>query len=282
MSPVGPRIGAHLSVGKGLKHTADEAVRLGLEAVQIFVRNPRGSGARQLGEAEVQYFRHTLAEHDIAPLVVHIPYTVNPAAVREDLYEFAEDVIVQDLERCQLLGADFLVLHPGTYTSSLPEEAVDRVGRLLNRALEASAGSAIILLETMAGQGTELGSNFAGLHQIISLVERQDRIGVCFDTCHAFASGQQWSEPDSMKELLAAIDRTIGREKIKLVHANDSEREAGSRRDRHAHIGQGEIGAEGFRALMGEGSFRSRAFIIETPFEGIEADIKLLKELRAL
>lgn len=281
MSSYYPRVGAHLPIGKGLKFPADEAVRLGLEALQIFVRNPRGSGARKWTDEEVNYFRQTLAEHDISPLVVHIPYTVNPAALREDLYEFAREIVSQDLQRCQLLQAEYLVLHPGSYTSSSLKEGIDRVASLLNRVLETDTGSTAILLETMAGQGTELGKNFEELSLIINQIERAERVGICFDTCHTFAGGYMWQDPEHMSNLLKDLDNSCGLEKVKLVHANDSEKEAGSHRDRHAAIGQGNIGEEGFQALINEPFFQERPFILETPVEGIAADIQALKQLRA-
>lgn len=280
MTKAEPKIGAHLPIGKGLEKTADEAVRLGLEALQIFVRNPRGSGARQWSGREVDYFRQTLQNYHISPLVVHIPYTVNPASVRDDLYEFARHTVAEDLKRCQLLGADYLVLHPGSYAGSSPEQGIERVSSLLNQVLEADAGSTLVLLETMAGQGSELGRDLAELRQIITGIKLKERMGICFDTCHTFAAGYQWQEPQGTAALLKSLDDSLGRDVVKLIHANDSEKEAGSRKDRHAPIGQGEIGLDGFRALMQEPFFKSRAFILETPFEGLAHDVETIKKLR--
>ncbi|MGS0746378.1 deoxyribonuclease IV [Syntrophomonas erecta subsp. sporosyntropha] len=273
-------MGAHLPIGKGLKHTADEAVRLGLDALQVFLRNPRGRGARQLSQGEVDYFKKALKDNAIDPLVVHIPYICNPAAVKDDLYQFALETVQQDLERCALVGADFLVLHPGSYTTSTVEAGIERVSKLLNKALENYSGDTMILLETMAGQGSELGSNLDELVNIINGVKRSECLGVCLDTCHTFAAGWDWTRSEEIPDLMAAIDQVIGRDRIKVIHANDSEKELGSRRDRHAPIGQGMIGEQGFAGMFRNPFLGALPFILETPFETVDEDIKTLKRIR--
>lgn len=275
-----PRIGAHLPIGKGLKHTGDEAVARGLEALQIFVRNPRGRGARTFTEEEMDYFKKTLRDHSISPVVVHIPYICNPAAAKDDLYEFARQVVQEDLERCDLIEADYLVLHPGSYTTSSVEQGIERVAALLNGVLDNYSGKVTVCLETMAGQGTEIGRSFAELQAIIDLIANKEQMGVCLDTCHVFAAGYDVSSDEGIARVLQEIDQTIGRGSIKFIHSNDCQKELGSKRDRHAHIGDGSIGAEGFKRLMDHEFFKNLAFILETPFEEIDRDIATLKGLR--
>ena len=275
-----PKIGAHLPIGKGLKHTADEAVALGLEALQIFVRNPRGSGARTFKEEEIDYFKATLLAHDINPVVVHIPYISNPAAAKDDLYELAHQVVKEDLQRCSLIGADYLVLHPGSYTTSTLEQGIDRIARLLNDVLDNYTGEVTVCLETMAGQGTEIGRDFNELNTILQLINNQERIGVCLDTCHVFAAGYDVSNEEGIARVLEEIDRTLGRDAIKLIHSNDSQKELGSKRDRHAHIGDGFIGEAGFKRLLRHDFFGTLSFVLETPYEEIDRDIAALKKLR--
>lgn len=275
-----PLIGAHLPVSKGLKATADDAVLKGVEALQIFVRNPRGRGARVFTEEEIVYFKNRLKENSISPVVVHIPYICNPASVKEDLYVFARQVIEEDLLRCDVIGADYLVLHPGAYTGSTLEEGIERVARLLDQVLNNYEGNTMILLETMAGQGTEIGKNFAELKQIIDGVKMGDKLGVCYDTCHTYAAGYDCSSEQGIKNILNEIDAVLGREKVKLVHANDSLKGLGEKRDRHAHIGEGFIGEQGFSLLLQDDFFKNLPFILETPYEGVEADLVKLKTLR--
>lgn len=273
-------IGAHLGIGAGLKRTADEAVAMKLECLQIFLRNPRGSKARQLGENELSYFKATLAAHHISPLAVHVSYVCNPAAADLSLYQLARSIVTEDLARCHQVGADYLVLHPGSYTSSSAPEGLMRVADLLNHVLEDAPGTVQVLLETMSGQGTELGRDFNELHEILLMIECSERVGICYDTCHTYAAGYDCSSKPDLEIILQQIDRSFGRERLKLVHANDCQSALGSRRDRHAHIGLGSIGRAGFAELMSHPFWGRLPMIVETPLEGLEQDIEILKQLR--
>lgn len=275
-----PRIGAHLPVGKGLQFTAREAVSMGLEAVQMFIRNPRGRGARQYSEQELSEFKQILQENDIGPVVVHIPYICNPAAAKDDLYEYAYEVVAEDLKRCSMVNAGFLVLHPGSYTTSSLEQGIERIAALLNRVLNRHDGETCLLLETMAGQGTEIGKTFEELNLILQQVNNKDKIGICFDTCHTYAAGYNCTTDEGLNEVLTKMDKTFGRDLVKIVHANDSSKELGSHRDRHAHIGQGFINLSGFEILMHNKFFRNLPFILETPLEAMAEDIEALKNIR--
>jgi len=275
-----PRIGAHLPVGKGLKSTADEAVKKGIEVLQIFLRNPRGRKARKLTDDELECFNNKIRDNDINPVVVHIPYICNPASIKKDLYQVAYDIIREELERCELVKAEYLVLHPGAYTTSSLEEGIKKVSTLLNRVLDDYSGRTIILLETMAGQGTEIGKKFGELNQILQNMKEKDKIGICFDTCHIYAAGYDCSSLEGINSIIQEMDKTFGKERVKLVHVNDSSYELGSRHDRHAHIGQGFIGKSGFKHLVKNDFFKKLPFILETDPDGQEKDIELLKNMR--
>ena len=229
---------------------------------------------------ETEYFINIFKEKQIGPVVVHIPYICNPAAAKPDVYEFALKVVAEDLERCSLIDADYLVLHPGSYTTTSPAAGIDKVSNLLNQVLEKHTGRTRILLETMAGQGTELGSNFDELKQILDKVGQSDKVGICYDTCHTFAAGYDCSNQAGIDNILLQMQASFGQDKIYLVHANDSMKELGAARDRHTHIGQGFIGTQGFKALLSSSFFSKFPFILETPLEGVEEDIKILKQLR--
>lgn len=273
-------IGAHLGIGRGLKHTADQAIAMQLECLQIFLRNPRGSKARHLGDNELSYFKSTLAAHHISPLAVHVSYVCNPAAADPGLYQLARSIVAEDLARCQQVGADYLILHPGSYTSSSAPEGLVRVADLLNHVLEDAPDTAQVLLETMSGQGTELGRDFNELHEILKMIECSQRVGICYDTCHTYAAGYDCSSKNGLEIILQQIDRSFGRERIKMVHANDCLSALGSRRDRHAHIGLGSIGRAGFAEFMSHPFWGRLPMIVETPPEGLQQDIESLKQLR--
>lgn len=276
-----PRIGAHLPVGKGLVKTAAEARKLGLEALQIFVRNPRGAAARELGAEEIDLFRKEIAAADIDPVVVHIPYISNPASVKPDLYALAGRIISEDLTRCDLIGARILVLHPGSSTGSTSQESLARLAKLLEKVLDDYQGGAQILLETMSGQGSELGRNFDELKMIFDNCSQANRLGICFDTCHTYAAGYDLKTVTGIDQTAEEITRLLGQEVIKVVHINDSLGSLGSHRDRHAPIGRGELGEESLQLIMRHPLFNKTPFVLETPFETLTEDVEILKRLRS-
>jgi len=277
-----PRVGAHLPVSKGLKHVIDEAENLGLESLQIFLRNPRGMKARELSGDEIEYFVEKANRTGVSPVVVHIPYICNPAAVKDDIYQLAHRVIAEDLARCDLIRADYLVLHPGAYTTSTPDQAIHRLVELLKRVSGGYQGSTEILIETMSGQGTEIGRNFHEIGRILQELSGYLRIGVCLDTCHLFGAGYNIVDLQGLENTLEELDRFVGRDKIRLVHANDSAQGLGSKKDRHAHIGKGKIGEKGFALLCRHPFLRTLPFILETEYTGIPSDVEILKRLRSL
>ncbi|MGE5371891.1 MAG: deoxyribonuclease IV [Solirubrobacterales bacterium] len=275
-----PKIGAHLSVGKGLKATVDTAAQWGAEACQMFARNPRGSAARQWTQDEIDAFTGGCQKNAIYPVVVHIPYIVNPAAERDDLYELAARIVVEDMIRCDLIGASYLVLHPGSRGAQSPEQAVERLIALINDAMARYDGDTVLLIETMAGMGKELGANPQELEWIIGGIQERGRIGVCLDTCHLYAAGFDMATPAGVDAAYETLAQSVGRDAIRLVHVNDSKKELGSRVDRHAPIGKGFIGLEGFQALMAHPFLGTLPMILETPEETMQEDLNTLKALR--
>ncbi len=274
-----PRLGCHLSIGKGLDVTASNAAKIGAETFQVFLRNPRGAGFRVWKDREIQKFKETLNEHGIYPVVAHIPYIVNPASPRDDLYELARRVVTEDLNRCDILEAPYLVLHPGSRGDGSTEEAIDRLISLVNNVLEGSEGKAMLLIETMAGMGKEICSTFDEMKLLWSGINRKDRLGLCFDSCHLFAAGYDVATSDGLSRLLDEIDNKIGIHYLKVVHINDCLRELGSHIDRHAPIGKGQIGVDGIANIMKNPLLQELPFILETPT--IEQDLKTLREIRA-
>lgn len=274
-----PRLGCHLSIGKGLDVTAKNAARLENETFQVFLRNPRGSGFRVWEEREIQQFKDTISKHGIYPVVAHIPYIVNPASQRDDLYELAQQVITEDMSRCDIIEASYLVLHPGSRGDATTEEAIDRLITLVNNVLDGYERKAMLLIETMAGMGKEICSNFDEMKLLWQGVKHKERLGICFDTCHLFAAGYDVATPDGIKRLLDEIDSKVGLQYIKVVHSNDSQREMGSHIDRHASIGKGHIGIEGITNIMKNPVLREIPFIIETPT--VQEDLQTLREIRA-
>jgi deoxyribonuclease-4 len=263
-----------------LVKTAAEAQKLGLEALQIFVRNPRGAAARELGAEEVNLFRSEITAANIDPVVVHIPYISNPASVKSDLYALAGRIISEDLVRCDLIGARFLVLHPGSSTGSTSQESLIRLAKLLEKVLNDYQGEAQILLETMSGQGSEIGRSFDELKMVFDNCSQAHRLGICFDTCHTFAAGYELKTVSGLDMTAEEITRLLGKEAIKVVHVNDSLSSLGSHRDRHAPIGKGELGVETIRQILRHPLFNNTPFILETPFETMAEDVEIVKSLR--
>lgn len=276
-----PRIGCHLSIGKGLKATAEKAVSLGLETFQVFVRNPRGAAARAWSEQEIAEFTKTVEQSGIDPVIVHIPYIVNPASNRQDLYELAERIIREDLERAIALKARYLVLHPGSRGEGSAEEAIERLTALLQRVLHKYTGDTMILIETMAGMGKEIGHEFSQIKTILNGVNHP-MLGLCLDTCHLLGAGYDVVSKEGIAATLEELGRYMDLNLVKVVHANDSQKEINSRIDRHAPIGTGFIGRQGFVNLMAHPKLKKLPFILETPPETIEQDVQVMRELREL
>ena len=273
-----------MSIAGGLDRAVSRATELDATALQIFTGQPQRWADPGLGEADVEAFRSAVEESDIQVTVSHDSYLINLASEKEDLFEKSERAFRSELDRCVRLGLDYLVTHPGNATGGDRPEALRRNADALARAIADHPGPTTVLVETTAGSGTALGWRFEELARLIEAVPapQRERLGVCLDTCHAYAAGYDLRE--DYRGVMEEFDRTIGLDRLRLFHLNDSRHPRGSRKDRHADIGEGELGDAAFAALMGDRSLDRVPRVIETP-KGDDAtarDRANLGHLRAL
>lgn len=258
------RLGIHVSIGGGLAKAVSELTGVGCNACQIFSRSPRGGKAKKLDPQEVQLFRQLCNKHDIDPVVIHIPYVLNLATSDSEMHAYAVDMVREDMERANALGARYLVLHMGSHRGAGEEKGLAQVVLALREVFRDYTGETTLLLENTAGGGSEVGYSFEHLAAILAGSDHK-QTGICFDTCHGFAAGYDLANKAAVSETIKALDKTIGLKQLKLIHANDSMFPLGSNKDRHAHIGHGYIGEEGFNALLHHPALKEVPFILETP-----------------
>lgn len=272
------RIGCHLSSSKGFLAMGKEAVKIGANTFQFFTRNPRGGKAKPLDLADIESYLGFAGENGIAHILAHAPYTLNAAAKEENLREFAFMTMQDDLRRLEHIPEAMYNFHPGSHVSQGADIGIDLIANHLNRLFEEEF-STTVLLETMAGKGSEVGRNFEELRRIIDKVEKNDRLGVCFDTCHVFDGG--YDIVNRLDEVLKEFDNVIGLKRLKAIHLNDSMNVLGCHKDRHAKIGEGGIGLEAIEAVINDHRLRELPFYLETPNElpGYQKEIELLKSL---
>lgn len=270
------RIGCHLSSSKGFLNMAKTAERIGANTFQFFTRNPRGGAAKEWKEADVQAMLDYFVQADIAMPLAHAPYTLNACAKDEGLRKFALDTMKDDLLRLEMIPGAMYNFHPGSHVKQGTEEGIRLIAEQLNQILTQEQ-STIVLLETMAGKGSEVGRSFEELRSIIDRVELSDKLGVCLDTCHVWDGG--YDIVDHLDDVLAEFDSVIGLHRLKAIHLNDSMNGKGSHKDRHEKIGQGQIGMEAFERIINHPKLRDLPFYLETPNEldGYEAEIALLR-----
>jgi len=281
----GPLIGAHMSVAGGLSTAIDRALAVRARAVQIFTKNASRWDSKAISETEAAAFRAAWAESGLAPVVAHDSYLINLATPDAALRQRSVEALADELLRCETLGIAFLVAHPGAHMGSGVLEGCDRISDSIDRArVLAPAPSVILLLETVAGQGTTLGRKFEELARIRGGVARRDLVQFCFDTCHVHAAGYDLTTESGYEETLRGFDAILGLESIRAFHVNDSRNERGSRVDRHAHVGKGKIGVEAFGRLMRDARFAATPKLLETPkgADGVSMDRRNLALLRRL
>ncbi|MCX7855070.1 MAG: deoxyribonuclease IV [Anaerolineae bacterium] len=278
------RLGAHESIAGGLHLAFDRARMVGCDAVQLFVKSNRAWAVKPLTDEDVRLFKEKAAETGILPAVGHASYLLNPAAPDEDLWRRSLETLIIELERCEALDIPYLVLHPGSHMGAGEEEGLRRVARALGELHAATRGfRARILLETTAGQGTNLGYRFEQLAWLIENTPEGERLGVCLDTCHAFAAGYELRTPEGYEATLQEFDRIIGLSRLMAVHLNDSKNGLGSRVDRHEHIGKGVLGLETFRRVVNDPRLAALPGLLETPkSDDLHEDIENLAVLRSL
>lgn len=270
-------IGPHISIAKGFKKAAETAVEIGANTFQFFSRNPRGGNAKVYDEKDIVGFEKIRRESNFGPLLAHAPYTMNLGGNKNEVYEFARRVIKEDIERMDNLGIEYLCFHPGSHVGGGVDFGIDRIIDGLNEGITGSE-NITVLLETMSGKGTEIGRSFEELKRIIDNVQYKERIGVCLDTCHIFSAG--YDIVNNLDAVLEEFDKNIGIDKLKTIHLNDSMMPFGSNKDRHAAIGEGEIGLEAILNFMTNPVIKDLPFFLETPFDdqGHKEEIKMIKK----
>lgn len=277
------QLGAHESVSGGLHLAFARIAEVGGEVLQIFTRNQRQWRPAALTAEEITLFRRAHLASGSIFVASHASYLVNLASGKAELQEKSVENFTLELRRCTDLGIPAVVFHPGSHGGDGVATGLGRVVRGLDRVLEASGGRVRVLLETTAGQGTGLGSSFEELAHILATSKYPELLGVCVDTCHIFAAGYELRTTEGYQATVAALERTVGLGNIHLFHLNDSKKERGSRVDRHEHIGQGAIGPEGFRNLLGDPRFAGLPMVLETPKgASLEEDRVNLNILRSL
>ena len=272
-------IGCHLSASDGFLAMGRTALSIGANTFQFFTRNPRGSKAKAIDPADVAAFLALAAENEFGTLVAHAPYTINPCSKDEHTREFARMTLADDLKRMEHLPGNVYNFHPGSHTGQGMETGIAQIAETLNAILTPGLRTTV-LLETMSGKGSEVGSRFEELREIIDRVELSDKLGVCLDTCHVSDAG--YDIADDLNGVLTEFDRVIGLERLKAVHINDSLNPRGAHKDRHACIGEGCLGAEALGRVVRHPALQGLPFVLETPNElaGYAREIALLKALR--
>ena len=271
------KIGCHLSSSAGYLAMGKDAAKIDANTFAFFTRNPRGGSAKAINESDVARFAEYAAENGISPLVAHSPYTLNPCSAKPELRDFAKSTMKDDLARMEYTPGNFYNFHPGSHTGQGYDVGISQCAEMLNEILPFSA-TTTVLIETMAGKGSEIGMDFSQISEIISMVRLQEKVGVCLDTCHIWDGG--YDIVHDLDGVLTEFDKTIGLSKLCAVHLNDSLNPCGARKDRHAKIGEGQIGKEAlFRVINHEALF-SLPFILETPNDeaGYAAEIAMLRE----
>ena len=270
-------IGTHMSVAKGIAAAAENTVKMQADTMQIFSRNPRGSGYRDYEAKEVERFQEIRRRSGLGPILAHAPYTMNLASDKDKVYEFACMVLREDVARMDRLGIENLVFHPGSHTGIGVEKGIANIIRGLDQAITGEE-KITVLLETMSGKGTEIGERFEELRAIRDGAAHPERIGICLDTCHVFAAG--YDIVHDLDGVLQEFDKILGLELLKAVHLNDSMMPFGSRKDRHAVTGEGEIGMEALMQIVAHPRLRHLPFYLETPLDdaGHKAEIARIRQ----
>lgn len=275
-------IGCHLSIAKGFAQAARDAASIDANTFQFFTRNPRGGKAKELDPADLAAFRDICAEAGIGGILAHAPYTMNPCSAKEETREFALQTLTGDLERMEeIMPGQLYNMHPGSHTGQGAEAGIDQIAAALNAALT-SDQTTTVLLETMAGKGSEVGRSFQEIAAIIDQVELDDHLGVCLDTCHVWDGG--YDVAADLDGVLEEFDRVIGLPRLRALHLNDSKNPRDSHKDRHEKLGEGYIGFDAFSAVVNHPALAGLPFYLETPQDdlaGWGGEIARLREAAA-
>ena len=255
-------IGCHLSSAKGLCAMGRQALALGADTFQFFTRNPRGGSAKAIDPADVERFQGIAQENEFGKIVAHAPYTLNACSDKADTRRFAGETFRDDLKRMEYTPGNYYNFHPGSHVGQGAEEGIRLISDMLNASLSRDM-TTTVLLETMAGKGSEVGRSFEELKEILDRTELSEKLGVCLDTCHVWDAG--YDIVGDLDGILTEFDKVIGLNRLKAIHLNDSLNDRGSHKDRHARIGEGHIGWEAFTRIINHPALRDLPFILETP-----------------
>lgn len=271
-------IGCHLSISSGFEAIGKQALEIGANTFQFFTRNPRGGSARKIEQADVDALKQLMSENGFSQILAHAPYTMNLCSAKPETREFALNTLKDDLQRMEYLPDNLYNFHPGSHTGQGVEKGTEQIISALNEAMFPEMNT-IVLLETMAGKGSEIGGKFDELKAIIDGVDYKDKIGVCLDTCHVFDAG--YDIVNDLDGVLDKFDRIIGLDRLKAIHINDSMNYLGCHKDRHQKIGEGAIGIDAFKRIVNHPSLKNLPFFLETPndIDGYAYEIRQLKSM---
>lgn len=271
-------IGAHLSASKGYTAMLKQALEIGANTFQFFTRNPRGGSARAIDEKDVETFLKLMKDNDFPVILAHAPYTLNCCSANPETREFALNTFADDLSRMEYTPNQLYNFHPGSHVGQGEEAGIEQIAEILNKVLFEDM-TTTVLLETMAGKGSEIGRNFEELKAIIDKVELSDKLGVCLDTCHVHEGG--YDIVNNLDDVLENFDRIVGIDRLKAIHLNDSKNPIAAHKDRHEKIGEGYIGIDAIERIINHPSLKHLPFYLETPNEldGYAKEISLLRSL---
>lgn len=272
-------IGCHLSASKGFENMGLEALEIHANTFQFFTRNPRGGKAKEIDESDVNKLLKIMKENNFAKILAHAPYTLNLCSADKGIREFAKNTMADDLKRMEYLPDNMYNFHPGSHVGQGIETGINYIVESLNEILSKNQ-STTVLLETMSGKGSEVGSRFEEIKEIIDRVELNEKLGVCFDTCHVNDAG--YDVVNNLDSVLEEFDKIIGLDRLKAIHINDSMNPLGAHKDRHQKIGEGYIGLEAFERIINHPKLRKLPFYLETPHDNIKGYAKEIEVLRNL
>lgn len=270
-------LGCHLSVSGGFEKMGKDALKLGADTLQFFTRNPRGANAKKIDENDTKAFVNLMQQNNFGKIIAHAPYTLNPCSANENTRNFALKIFKDDLSRMEYIPNNYYNFHPGSHTGQGVDIGINQIADMLNKSLTENQ-STIVLLETMAGKGTEIGRSFQELQAIIDKVELKNKIGVCLDTCHIFDAG--YDIVNNLDGVLKEFNSVIGLDRLKAIHLNDSKNAMGSHKDRHETIGNGNIGLSAMFKIVNHPLLQGLPFCLETPndADGYKKEIQMLRE----
>lgn len=272
-------IGCHLSVTKGYHHMGKEALSIGADTFQFFTRNPRGGSSKAIDQVDVNRLIDLMKLNDFGPVLAHAPYTLNPCSADGRVRDFALEVFAEDLEKLENLPGTLYNFHPGSHVGQGVDQGIELIVEILDKVMTENQ-STIILLETMSGKGSEVGSQFEELRKIMDMARFGEKLGVCLDTCHVYDAG--YDIVGDLDGVLEAFDRIIGLDRLKAIHLNDTKNPFNSHKDRHEKIGEGHLGIDAISRIINHPKLKHLPFYLETPNEvpGYAEEIALLKQLK--